>query len=122
MFPDVVPALSALREIGAPLGIVSNFDSRVLRILDGLDLARWFASVTLASQVGATKPDRAIFARALADSRGRRLPGDPRRRLAGEDGAGAVAAGLRAVLIDRAGRHADRPGLVRIGSLSALPG
>ena len=27
---------------------------------------RWFASVTLSSQVGATKPDRAIFARALA--------------------------------------------------------
>jgi putative hydrolase of the HAD superfamily len=122
VFPDVVPALSALREIGAPLGIVSNFDSRVLRILDGLDLARWFASVTLASQVGATKPDRAIFARALAHhgvdaSRAIHVGDSP-----GEDGAGAVAAGLRAVLIDRAGRHADRPGLVRIGSLKALPG
>ena len=122
VFPDVVPALAALRDMSAALGIVSNFDSRVLRILDGLGLARWFASVTLSSQVGATKPDPAIFARALA-----RHGIDPSRALhvgdsPGEDGDGAVAAGLRAVLIDRAGRHADRPGLARIGSLSALPG
>ena len=122
VFPDVVPALAALRDMDAALGIVSNFDSRVLRILDGLDLARWFASVTLSSQVGATKPAPAIFARALA-----RHGIDPSRALhvgdsPGEDGDGAVAAGLRAVLIDRAGRHADRPGLARIGSLSALPG
>jgi len=122
VFPDVVPALAALRDMGVALGIVSNFDSRVLRILDGLDLARWFASVTLSSQVGATKPDPAIFARALA-----RHGIDPSRALhvgdsPGEDGDGAVSAGLRAVLIDRAGRHADRPGLARIGSLSALPG
>ena len=77
--------------------------------------------MTLSSQVGATKPAPAIFARALAwhgidPSRALHVGDSP-----GEDGDGAVAAGLRAVLIDRAGRHADRPGLARIGSLSALP-
>ena len=122
IFPDVVPALSALDEMGASLGIVSNFDSRVLRILEGLDLSRWFRSVTLSSQVGATKPAPAIFMRALAQqgvdpSRAYHVGDSP-----GEDGDGAVAAGLHAVLIDRSGRHADRPGLVRVESLSALPG
>jgi putative hydrolase of the HAD superfamily len=121
VFPDVMPVLAALRALGSPLGIVSNFDSRVLRILEGLDLARWFESVTLSSQVGATKPAGAIFARALAHhgvdaARALHVGDSP-----AEDYEGARAAGLRAALIDRSGRHADRPGLVRVGSLAALP-
>ena len=79
VYPDVVPALASLRALGCSLGIVSNFDSRVVRILDGLALAPWFASVTLSSQVGATKPARAIFARALARHDGRAGRGPPRR-------------------------------------------
>lgn len=122
VFPDVVPALSALRALGCSLGIVSNFDSRVLRILEGLGLMPWFGSVTLSSQVGVTKPHPAIFARALArhgaDASGACHVGDSPV----EDGEGARAAGLRAVLIDRAGRHRDRPGLVRVDSLAALAG
>ena len=117
-----MPALAALRALGSPLGIVSNFDSRVLRILEGLDLARWFESVTLSSQVGATKPDRAIFARALAHhgvdaARALHVGDSP-----AEDCEGARAAGLRAVLIDRSGRHASRPDLVRVDSLLQLAG
>jgi putative hydrolase of the HAD superfamily len=120
VYPDVVPALSALDELGCPLGVVSNFDSRVLGILDGLGLGPRFASVTLSSEVGATKPDAVIFARALARhdvdaSRAVHVGDSPV-----EDFGGARAAGLRAVLIDRAGRHAGRPDLVRVDSLGAL--
>jgi len=107
VFQDVAPALSALRGLGCSLGIVSNFDSRVLRILEGLDLAPWFASVTLSSQVGVTKPDPAIFARALARHWADGAPAFHVGDSPVEDGEGARAAGLRAVLIDRAGRHAD---------------
>jgi putative hydrolase of the HAD superfamily len=121
VYPDVVPALASLRALGCSLGVVSNFDSRVLRILEGLALAPWFASVTLSSQVGVTKPDPAIFARALA-----RHQAEPGEALhvgdsPVEDAEGARAAGLRAVLIDRAGRHAALPGVLRIDSLAALP-
>lgn len=121
VFPDVEPTLEALRARGCTLGIVSNFDSRVVRILEGLGLAAWFASVTLSSAVGATKPDPAIFAEALA----RHGVGSAQALHVGdapeEDAAGARAAGLRAVLIDRGGRHADRPDVVRVTSLTALP-
>jgi putative hydrolase of the HAD superfamily len=122
VFPDVVPALTALHALGCSLGVVSNFDGRVFPILDGLGLAPWFASVTLSRQVGVTKPDPAIFARALA-----RHGAQPAQALhvgdsPMEDGEGARAAGLRAVLIDRTGRHADRPGVARVDSLAALPG
>jgi putative hydrolase of the HAD superfamily len=121
IFPDVLPAVEALRADGLTLGIVSNFDSRVVRILDELDLASRFASVTLSSAVGATKPAPAIFLRALA----RHGIGPPEALHVGdspeEDAEGARSVGLRAVLIDRGGRHADRPGVVRITSLTGLP-
>jgi len=121
VFSDVEPTLEALRARGCTLGIVSNFDSRVVRILEGLGLAAWFASVTLSSVVGATKPDPAIFARALA----RHGVGPAQALHVGdapeEDADGARAAGLGAVLIDRGGRHPDRPGVVRVTSLTALP-
>jgi putative hydrolase of the HAD superfamily len=120
VYPDVDPALSALRDLGCPLGVVSNFDSRVLGILEGLGLAPRFASVTLSSQVGATKPDAAIFDRALAHHG----VGPAHAFHVGdslvEDFGGARAAGLRAVLIDRVGRHVGRPDLVRVDSLGAL--
>ena len=120
VFPDVMPALSALRALGCSLGIVSNFDSRVLGILQGLSLAPWFASVTLSSQVGATKPDGAIFERALARhgaeaARAFHVGDSPV-----EDCEGARAAGLRAILIDRGGRHVARHDLVRVVSLESL--
>jgi len=122
VYPDVEPALSALGELGCPLGVVSNFDSRVLGILEGLGLARRFASVTLSSHVGATKPDPLIFARALAHhgvgaAHAVHVGDSPV-----DDVDGAHAAGLRAVLIDRMGRHAGCSDLVRIESLGALAG
>jgi putative hydrolase of the HAD superfamily len=46
-------------------GIVSNFDRRLFAILEGLDLAPLLDTVVLASDVGAAKPDPAIFHRAL---------------------------------------------------------
>jgi putative hydrolase of the HAD superfamily len=120
VFPDVVPALSALRDLGCPLGIVSNFDSRVLRILEGLELAPWFDSVTLSSRVGATKPDPRIFDRALARHGVHAAQAYHVGDSPGQDYEGARAAGLGAILIDRARRHANRPELVRVDSLTAL--
>jgi putative hydrolase of the HAD superfamily len=122
VFPDVAPTLLEVRALGCALGVLSNFDGRVITILGGLGLASWFESVTLSSRIGATKPDRAIFARAL-DRHG----AEPAEALhvgdsPMEDAEGARAAGLRAVLIDRVGRHVDRPGVTRIDSLAALPG
>ena len=50
VFPDVMPALSALNALGCSLGVVSNFDTRALGILERLSLAQWFASITLSTR------------------------------------------------------------------------
>jgi putative hydrolase of the HAD superfamily len=59
-------ALGELRARGLRLGVVSNFDRRLHGILEGLDLRRYFESVTLASEIGSAKPDPRIFEVALA--------------------------------------------------------
>ena len=64
VFPETVEVLQAL-SARARLGIVSNFDSRLHRILAGLNLARFFEHVVVSSEVGSDKPSPRIFAHAL---------------------------------------------------------
>ncbi|PSB32665.1 HAD-IA family hydrolase [Stenomitos frigidus] len=65
VYPDVRSALERWQRMGIPLGVLSNFDSRLYAVLQALDLATFFASVTLSTEVGAAKPDAQIFAIAL---------------------------------------------------------
>jgi putative hydrolase of the HAD superfamily len=122
VFPDVLPTLAGLAERGAEVGIISNFDSRLLRVLDGLGLAKWFASVTLSSRVGVTKPGAAIFAEALARHGAPAAAAVHVGDSLAEDYRGARAAGLGAVLVDRAGRYADHPDVRRAASLAEVVG
>jgi putative hydrolase of the HAD superfamily len=121
LYPDVVPCLEALRARGCRAGVVTNFDGRVIGLLDALGLAGWFDAITRSGEVGAAKPDPAIFRHALRQhgvsaQQALHVGDSP-----GDDVAGAAAAGLLGVLVDRAGRHADPPAGVRIVSLSELP-
>jgi putative hydrolase of the HAD superfamily len=120
VFPDVLPALGAVRARGLGLGIVTNFDGRVLPLLERVGLAGWFDSTTLSSRVGAAKPDPAIFRHALARHGARPDEAVHVGDSPAEDLAGAQAAGLRGVLVDRTGRHATRAGGSRISSLAEL--
>ncbi len=65
VYPDVLPALKRLQQFGIPLGILSNFDSRLYAVLEALALADFFESVTISTEVGAAKPDPRVFAIAL---------------------------------------------------------
>ena len=101
LFPEVLDTLAALKQRGVTLAVISNFDSRLVRILDGLGIGPWFADVFVSSRVGYAKPDRRIFDVAL--SRHGLLAenaihvGDSEAN----DLHGARKAGLKALLIDR---------------------
>ena len=118
-FADVVPALEALRGLGMPLGILSNFGTGLEELLRDRGLRDYFDFVVVSALVGVAKPDPAIFDHAVAAS------GQARNRLLyvgdhfGDDVAGARAAGLDVVLIDRADRQGDKP-CPRIRSLLGL--
>ena len=75
--PEVNATLQRLKDTNLKLGIISNFDHRLYRILDGLGLSEFFDTVTISSEAGYAKPARQIFAAALVVVGGDRL----RRRL-----------------------------------------
>jgi putative hydrolase of the HAD superfamily len=115
VFPDVVPALVELRAMGVRMGVVSNWDSRLPKLLDQLGLAPYFGAVVVSHLEGIEKPSPEIFLRAVE-----RLGGTPATTLhVGDvpelDEAGARAAGLTSVLIDRKGKTGA------ISDLKALP-
>jgi putative hydrolase of the HAD superfamily len=120
VFDDVVPALSALREAGARLAIVSNWDSGLPRLLQRLELASWFDTVVVSHLEGMEKPRPELFLRAVA-----RLGGSPAQALhVGDvpelDAAGARAAGIANVLVDRRTRLDPEQGA--LSDLSTVPG
>jgi putative hydrolase of the HAD superfamily len=101
-YTEVAEVLSALRERGLILDVISNFDSRLIGILEGLDVARWFEHIFLSSRIGHAKPARQIFHAAL-ERHGLKAGeawhvGDSEE----SDLRGATNAGLRGLLIDRA--------------------
>jgi putative hydrolase of the HAD superfamily len=123
VFPEVSETLTRLRAAGHGLAVVSNFDARLPGILDGLGIRALVNAVVFSTGVRAAKPAPAIFRHAAAT-----LDATPAATIhCGNDPAvdvlGARAAGLRAVLIDRAGTGATVPPEVpTIVTLSELPG
>lgn len=102
-YDDVIPAFRRLREAGVKVGIISNWDSRLAGIFDGLGLSSLVDTVISSAAVGLHKPDPRIFE--LACERVGVEPGACAH--VGDhyyaDILGAKAAGMRAVLIDRHG-------------------
>ena len=112
-YPDVLPAFMRLRERGLVLGLISNWDDRLQKLIAGMGLASELGTIVSSADVGLHKPDPRIFELACE-----RLSVEPENAAhVGDhyyaDIVGSRAVGMRPVLIDR---HADsrawRPGFV----------
>jgi putative hydrolase of the HAD superfamily len=64
LYDDVLPVLEKLRH-SHRLGIISNWDGRLRRVLAHLGIADWFDPVVISSEHGSDKPSRLLFHRAL---------------------------------------------------------
>jgi REG-2-like HAD superfamily hydrolase len=120
VFPDVVPALTALRERGLTLAIASNWDDRLPSLLDRLGLARHFHRQFISFAVGLHKPDTRFFETAL-----RELGAPAEETLhAGddweEDVGAARGAGIRALRIRRSPGAAEPGEIISLLDLVAL--
>src|SRR4030095_6549887 len=120
LYPEVAETLSALEKRSMVLSVISNFDSRLVGILEGLGAAHWFEHIFISSRVGYAKPDRQIFHTAL--ERHSLKAGDAFHVGDSEekDVHGANKAGLKGVLVERngAGNSNLSP---RITSLRSIP-
>ena len=120
IYDDVAPALEELSRRRLALAVVSNWDSHLPRLLEGLGLASYFQAISVSAIEETGKPAPEIFLRTCA-----RLGVSASEALhvgdsLVEDYEGAQAAGLSALLLDRQNRFPDRP--LRIRSLSEVPG
>jgi putative hydrolase of the HAD superfamily len=115
-FDDVEPALATMAQRGLKTAVVSNWDCSLPDVLHRAGVR--FDVVVDSATAGAPKPDPAMF-RLAAE----RLAVDPGRVLhVGDrdetDGAGARAAGMDVVIVDRS----DAPAPGTIASLAELRG
>jgi putative hydrolase of the HAD superfamily len=122
-FPDAPAALRSLRARGVRAVVASNWDCSLGEVLREAGLRELVDAVVTSAEVGAAKPDPRIFHRALeiaaCDADDAVYVGDS----PANDVAGAAAAGLRAILVERHGARSLTPPqpAARIGSLAQLP-
>lgn len=101
LYPDVMPALTALHERGLKLGVISDWGIALGMILRHFDLTRFFDFAVISATARRAKPDPELYQLAL--DRADVVPdyaihvGDSYVR----DVLGARALGIRPVLIDR---------------------
>lgn len=109
MLPSTPAVLSALRNRGLTLGVISNADGRIGSILQKCGIAKLFDTVIDSHDVGVEKPDPQIFALALEQLHVRPdqtlYVGD----IYGIDVVGAERAGLSALLLDPLDGYASVP-------------
>jgi putative hydrolase of the HAD superfamily len=101
VFPDVTPALAALRQRGLIVGAVSNWVWQLPELLHALDLVKQFDFIAASSRVGFEKPHPEIFLWALEQAK---VSPDEAVHVGDHldaDVAGAQGVGIQPVLIDR---------------------
>ena len=125
LYPDVRPALAELRAAGLRLGIVSDWGSNLLPIVEVLGLAAELDFVLASGAAGLSKREPALYR--LAAERVGVAPGEA--LMVGDsyraDVEGARSAGMDGVLLRRPEwrdrREAVRPDARVIASLAELP-
>lgn len=121
-YDDVEPTLRRLRSAGLAVGIISNWDGRLSRILEGLGLSRYLDTIVSSVEVGLHKPDPRIFELACA-----RVGVEPTYAVhVGDhhyaDVVGATAVGMTAVLIDRHSPVVEGGAIASLDELGPLLG
>jgi putative hydrolase of the HAD superfamily len=117
LYDDVVPVLAELKKQGLKVGLVSNTSRDLDAFVHhfGIEVDAWISS----GSHGKVKPSPLIFAAALelleVEAADAVMVGDSLE----DDVEGARACGMRAILLDRAGRFPEQTS--RIESLRELP-
>jgi HAD superfamily hydrolase (TIGR01549 family) len=101
MYPEILPVLQSLKERGLKLVVVANWEPSLHRMVAAFELGEFLTTIVSSSVVGAAKPDGFFFHRALKQAG---LKADEVLHVGPsmqEDVAGASAAGIRPVWLNR---------------------
>lgn len=120
LFPETQALLERLHREGYPLGIISNFDSRIHEVCRSLGIGQYFRTITISSREGVAKPSPEIFRKAL-----KKAALSPEESIYVGDSPhhdieGAREIGMHVYLLDRSGRYTKERSVPRLSSLSDL--
>ncbi len=106
LYDDVVPTLDRLRRAGFVLGVISNWEDWLERLLVDLAIHDYFEVTVVSGSAGVEKPNPQIFQLALEAASARadeavHIGDNPT-----DDVAGAASVGIRGILLDRGDRFA----------------
>ena len=120
LYDDVMPTLSALKAQGISLGIISNWDSSLDSIIEGLGVSSYFKVIISSAVVGLYKPQPEIFELAIRElgaiAHETLFVGDH----VDADIRGAARAGITPILIDRENRFEDSEEYIRVQNLKDI--
>ena len=106
IYKDVTDSkiLETLKKRGVVLGVISNWDSRLISTLENIGLASYFDFILPSALIGSAKPDKKIFEEALRLSR---VAPHEACHIGDEiktDVVGAEGVGIHPILLDRDNR------------------
>ena len=105
LYDEVIPALEALKARGIRMAVISNWDGNLPQLLQDIDIAKYFDTITTSALVNLRKPDPRIFALTLDNLSLKPFEimhvGDNVEA----DGFGAREAGVETIIIDRERRY-----------------
>ncbi|MFC1949335.1 HAD family hydrolase [Chloroflexota bacterium] len=121
LFDDVLPTIKTLKEQGLTLGLLTNLDSDMKPVCDGLGLTPYIDFIVTSGEAGADKPQPEIFMVALeragVEAAEAVHVGDQYKL----DVVGAMGVGIKPILIDRNNLSPEITDCPRIQSLPELP-
>ncbi len=121
LYDDAPACLEQLRRADVTLALVSNWESWLEPLLHHRQIHHYFDALAISGQVGAEKPDAAIFHAALDQSGATAEEAVHIGDSVTSDVEGAQAVGIRPVLLDRSGSCTPPRGVPVLRSLSDLP-
>jgi putative hydrolase of the HAD superfamily len=120
LYSETREVLQKLHKAGFILGIISNFDSRILTVCTDLEIFEYLDSIQISSREGAAKPDPHIFWKALQQHglqpREAVHVGDSIE----EDVRGAEKAGLVPIYLNRDPDPKNPEGVISIRNLNEI--
>jgi len=120
VYPGALEVLEELKRRGKKIAVISNWDSRLFNLCEGLGVKHYFEFILASAVFGASKPSPRIFEEALrkAGVKAREAVhvGDSLE----DDIEGALGAGMKAILIDRGREPRKHPGAPTIRDLKDL--
>ncbi len=104
LFPEAIPTLAALKAKGFRMGIISNWDSRLMTLIRDMGLEPYFDFILISAVVGHSKPGKKIFHDALKLSGCEAAEAIHVGDSLDDDYRAALSAGLQAIHLDRRGQ------------------